>query len=68
MKAMFPAHNSCTDKKFNRVASRCGDLLRQVVEYEGTVLSAHQRTDIDLGSQRQACLRAPQLLQGACRN
>ena len=51
---MFPAHNSCANKKFSRVASRCGDLLRQVVDYEGTVLSEHQSADIDLAWEANA--------------
>ena len=51
---MFPAHNACTDKKINRVTNRCGCLLRQVVDFEGTELSEQQKRDIDLAWEANA--------------
>ena len=51
---MFSAHNPCTDKIVTRVSSRCGDLLRQLVLYSGTVLSEQQRRDIDLAWEANA--------------
>ena len=51
---MFPAHNACTDKIVTRVASCCGDLLRQWVLYSGTVLSEQQKCDIDLAWEANA--------------
>ena len=51
---MLPVHHSCTDKKDTRVATRHGDLLRQLVEHEGIVLSEQQRADIDLAWEANA--------------